>query len=144
MRLSVAVFELNRAIWKDSFAFSWFFPTGYKLYCIYVVLEIKPCGLGSRIWDTEAEWRLKFLTDLISWWIFGEQNWRWGMNRTLSKVCAKIWCFWPLIAFTTSEVKNDHIHVITQDICNKFIEIKNFVGYMVWVWCWIWQHPKHT
>ena len=23
---------------------------------------------------------------------------------------------------TTSEVKNDHAHVITQDICNKFIE----------------------
>ena len=31
------------------------------------VLEIKPCGLGSRIRDMEAEWRLKVKTDLISW-----------------------------------------------------------------------------
>ena len=30
------------------------------------LLEIKPCGLGSRIRDMEAEWRLKFITDLIS------------------------------------------------------------------------------
>ena len=42
-----------------------------------------------------------------------------------------IWCFWPLSASTTSEVKNDHAHVITQDICNKFIEIKFSVGRMV-------------
>ena len=33
----------------------------------YEVLEIKPCGLGSRIRDMEAEWRLKVITDLISW-----------------------------------------------------------------------------
>ena len=31
------------------------------------ILEIKPCGLGSRIRDTEAEWRLKVITDLISY-----------------------------------------------------------------------------
>ena len=30
-------------------------------------LEIKPCGLGSRIRDVEAEWRLRVITDLISW-----------------------------------------------------------------------------
>ena len=30
-----------------------------------------------------------------------------------------------------SEVKNDHAHVIMQDVCNKFIEIKFFVGCMV-------------
>ena len=29
-------------------------------------LEIKPCGLGSRIRDMEAEWRPKVITDLIS------------------------------------------------------------------------------
>ena len=29
------------------------------------------------------------------------------------------------------EVKNDHAHVITQDICNEFIEIKFSVGCMV-------------
>ena len=32
-----------------------------------IPLEIKPCGLGSRIRDIEAEWRLKAITDLISW-----------------------------------------------------------------------------
>ena len=31
-----------------------------------LVLEIKPCGLGSRIRDMEAEQRLKVITDLIS------------------------------------------------------------------------------
>ena len=46
-------------------------------------------------------------------------------------MCAKIWCFWPLTASTTSEVKNDHAHVITQDIWNKFIEINFCVGCMV-------------
>ena len=57
-------------------------------------------------------WRLKVITDLISYWIFGKQNWRCGMNWTLSaKVCAKIWCFWPLTASTTSEVKNDHAYI---------------------------------
>ena len=35
------------------------------------------------------------------------------------------------LASTTSEVKNDHANVITQDICNKFIEIKFYVGCMV-------------
>ena len=34
----------------------------YVCMTLYVVLEIKPCGLGSRIWDMEA--------DLIFWWSF--------------------------------------------------------------------------
>ena len=46
-------------------------------------------------------------------------------------MCAEIWCFWPLSASTTSEVKNDHAHVITQGICNKFIEVNFCVGCMV-------------
>ena len=45
-------------------------------------LEIKPCELGSRIRDMEAEWRLKVITDFISYWIFGKQNWGCGMDRT--------------------------------------------------------------
>ena len=49
-------------------------------------------------------------------------------------MCAEIWCFWPLTTSTTSDVKNDHAHVITQDICNKFIEIKFSVGCMVFPW----------
>ena len=40
--------------------------------------------------------------------------------------------FLPLTASTTSEVENDHAHVIMQDICNKFIAIKISVGCMVW------------
>ena len=38
-------------------------------------------------------------------------------------------CFWPLTASMTSEVKNNY--VITQDICNKFIEVNFCVGCMV-------------
>ena len=37
-------------------------------------------------------------------------------------------CFWPLTASMTSEVKNNYAYVITQDICNKFIEVKFSVG----------------
>ena len=36
-------------------------------FLIMKKLEIKPCGLGSRIRDMEAEWRLKVITDLISY-----------------------------------------------------------------------------
>ena len=40
-------------------------------------------------------------------------------------------CFWPLTAFMRSEVKNAYAHVITQGICNKFIEVNFCVGCMV-------------
>ena len=40
-------------------------------------------------------------------------------------------CFWPLTASMTSEAKNNYAYNIPQDICNKFIEVKNFVGCMV-------------
>ena len=46
-------------------------------------------------------------------------------------MCVEIWCFRPLSASTTSEVKNYHAHVITKDICNKFIELNFCVGCMV-------------
>ena len=37
-------------------------------YWFYKKLEIKPPSeLGSRIRDMEAEWRLRVITDLISW-----------------------------------------------------------------------------
>ena len=41
--------------------------THAQLSFLYITLEIKPCGHGSRIPDMEAEWRLKVITDLISW-----------------------------------------------------------------------------
>ena len=44
---------------------------------------------------------------------------------------ASVGCFWPLTAFMTSEVKNNYAYVITQDICNKFIEVNFCVGCMV-------------
>ena len=40
-------------------------------------------------------------------------------------------CFRPLTASMTSEVKNNYAYVITQDICNKFIEVNFCVGCMV-------------
>ena len=40
-------------------------------------------------------------------------------------------CFWPPTASMTSEVKNNYAYVITKDICNKFIEVKFFMGCMV-------------
>ena len=40
-------------------------------------------------------------------------------------------CFWPLVASMTSEVKNNYAYNIPHDICNKFIEVKIFVGCMV-------------
>ena len=39
---------------------------------------------------------------------------------------------------TTSEVKNDHAHVIIQRIFNKFIEVNFSEGCLVWLWCF--QH----
>ena len=39
---------------------------------------------------------------------------------------------WPLIASITSEVKNDHVHVTTQRILNKFIEANFSAGCLVW------------
>ena len=40
-------------------------------------------------------------------------------------------CFWPLTASMTSEAKNNYVYVITQDICNKFIEVNFCMGRMV-------------
>ena len=40
-------------------------------------------------------------------------------------------CFWPLTASMTSEVKNNYAYVITQSICNNFIEVNFCMGPMV-------------
>ena len=37
-------------------------------------------------------------------------------------------CFWPLTASTTSEAKINYAYVITQGICNKFVEVNFFCG----------------
>ena len=49
-----------------SLTYSLFTKTILLLTRKYSYLEIKPCRLGSGIQDTEAEWRLKVITDLIS------------------------------------------------------------------------------
>ena len=38
--------------------------------------------------------------------------------------------FWPLTASMTSKAKNNYAYVITQDICNKIIEVNFCVGCM--------------
>ena len=40
-------------------------------------------------------------------------------------------CFLPLTASMTSEIKNEYAYYIPEDICNKLIEVKKFVGCMV-------------
>ena len=42
-------------------------------------------------------------------------------------------CFWPLKASMTSEVKKNYAYVITQGICNNFIEVNFCMGPMVWL-----------
>ena len=37
-------------------------------------------------------------------------------------------CFWPLTASMTLEVKNNHAHVTTQRILNKFFYFNEFVA----------------
>ena len=53
-------------------------------------------------------------------------------------------CFWPLTASKTSEEKNYYAYDITQDICNKFIEVKFCVGCMVSQPNHPLQHPNYT
>ena len=40
-------------------------------------------------------------------------------------------CFWPLTASITSEAKINYAYVITQGICNNFIEVNFCMGPMV-------------
>ena len=69
------------------------------------------------------------------------------INQTKNQaLCVEIWCFWPLTASTTSEVKNDHTHIFKQGICNKFIEVNFCVEHTVW-WpnriCQDWTFVKY-
>ena len=54
-----------------------------ELYFSFEILEIKPWGLILEF----KKWRLnrgfKFITDLISYWIFGKQKWHCGMNQSV-------------------------------------------------------------
>ena len=46
-----------------------------------------------------------------------------------TEIVRTLYAVWPLTA--SMEVKKKYAYVITQDICNKFIELKFFVGCMV-------------
>ena len=48
--------------------------------------------------------------------------------------------FWSVTASITTEVKNNHAHVKTPVILNKFPANKFFVGCMVRQLCWYHQH----
>ena len=50
-------------------------------------------------------------------------------------------CFWPLTASITSETKINYAYVITQDICNKFIEVK-FYWFDGQIVCFKIEHPS--
>ena len=50
---------------------------------IYMILEIKPCGLGSRIWGWKLE-VISFIGD-ITFYFICKQNWHCGLSRTLNQ-----------------------------------------------------------
>ena len=106
-------------------------------YILYV-LEINPCGLGSSIRVVEAFWYKKEIKIiyfvqlcLIVWFTLTLNFWYVKLKNGL------IFFLWLEADFFWS-------HVITQNICNKFIKIEFSVGCMVWVWCWLWQHSNYT
>ena len=64
------------------------------------------------------------------------------MNRTLSWVpkCALAITFLASNSLHNDGGQKNHAHVTTQRILNKLIEINFYVGYMVWLWCCLFQH----
>jgi hypothetical protein len=59
-------FPLKNANVGAFFLLLTFFDKINLIFFLLIKIEIKPCGLGSRIREMEAEWRLKVITDLIS------------------------------------------------------------------------------
>ena len=103
-------------------------------------LEIKPCGLGSRIWDMEAEsynWSRLLIGEHLDYFLFlfvrrsGIVGWTecWVIFQSVRL----LYGVWPLAA--SMEVKNNHAHVTTPIILYKFIEVNFSVGCTVWLWC---------
>ena len=62
--------KLSKSVLFDQDARNIFFDHKVKAFDSSQLYE-----LDSTIQDMEAEWRLKDTTDLISWRIFGKQNW---------------------------------------------------------------------
>ena len=93
-------------------------------------LEIKPCGLDSRIREVEAFWykteiKIIYFVQLCS-------------IALIVCYCTLTLNFWYLKLKTTSfiflmmEANFFWSYVIMQGICNKFIEVNFCVGCMVW------------
>ena len=65
----------------------------------------------------------------------------WSNFRTGAEGWTEYWVVVPKCALRyASEVKIDHAHIITQDICNKFIVITFSVGCMVCPWLRLLHH----
>ena len=89
-----------------------------------------------------GHWDVSFLSEAVAQFWLDPLRGFWGCWKTFIKhffqyinsfmpFLASEGCFWPLTASITLEVKNDHAYVITQGICNKFIEVNFCVGCMV-------------
>ena len=108
----------------------------YQLSLLYNKLEIKPCVIGSRIRDIQAEnyngsYLLigKCLHYLLFLFISRTGTVGWTKRQSVRL----LYGVWPLA--TSVEDKNNHAHVTTPIILYKFIEVNFSVGCMVWPWC---------
>ena len=101
---------------------TWLFTMGSNYLWIYISITRNQ---ALRIWFYNSRYGDWMEAESHNWshFLFNPMGW--------TKCCVKVWFFWPLTASTTLEVKNDHAHVIMQDICNQFIEINFCVGCMV-------------
>jgi hypothetical protein len=110
-------------------AFEFIFHTFCKHYrwktvFFYLILEINPCGLGSRIRDVEAFW---YKTEIkIIYFV----------QLCLIACDCKIYPDPKLktASFIFLRMEADFFcsYVITQGSCNKFIEVNFCVGCMIW------------
>ena len=104
-------------------------------YQMYTTLEIKPCRLGSRIRDMEAEsynWSHSLIGEHLNYLIFLLVS-RTGTVGWSERCVQSLYGVWPLAA--SMEVKNNQAHFTTPMILYKFIEVTFSVGCMVWLWC---------
>ena len=90
---------------------------------VHIVLEINQDLCISEILFVS----LKLIFFHIPIYIFSKQ---FETNNFLTFICI----------LEAMEVKNNHAHVTTQRILNKFIEINFYVGCMVWPWWCLFQH----
>ena len=118
-----------------------------KLWCIEADCRLRlqtgqrDFNQDHRTWpeftrNSSYPWNIATCSGQVTW-IEGLRNFYkktfFSMNQLFHAILASKGCFWPLTASMTSKVKINYAYVTTQDICNKFIEVKFSVGCMVWV-----------